>query len=176
MLWYIKYIYESSAIGFCFLGFNMVVFNALVKTAKKFLALSFKKTSGRNYKTVSNETTDDHQTCSCQWHSVPGWQIILLTLPWLPYKNTVTSAALLSCTYCTALECQGRTHMALQRRCPCPSHAHGMAGKQVSRVQILTETPKNTVLLQCSRKTLLLGQSTNQNVMLRKITSSCTLI
>lgn len=158
----------------------MVVFNALVKKAKKILAFCLlERLEGQTIK---------------QW--VTGLQLItkyahandILCLdgkyfcsPYHDYhKNTVTSAALVSCTYCIALECQGWTHSALQRRCPLPKCVWD-GWQQVPPVQILTENRQNhpriqAVLLQCSRNTLLLGQSTNQNIMLRKITSSCTLI
>lgn len=174
MLWYIKYICESSATGVCFPGFYMVLFNALVKKAKKILAFCLlERLDGQ---TIKQWVATDHQTCSCQWHSVPGWQIIYHDC----HKNTVISAALVSCTYSTALECQGWTHTALQRSCPLPKRVWD-GWQQVSWVQILTENRQNhpriqAVLLLCSRNTLLLGQSTNQNVTIQKITSSCTLI
>lgn len=140
MLWYIKYICESSATGVCFPGFYMVVFNALVKKAKKILAFCLlERLDGQ---TTKQWVATDHQTCLCQWHSVPGWQIIYHDC----HKNTVMSAALVSCTYSTVLECQGWTHTALQRSCPLPKRvgwlAAGIMSPDPYRKQ--AKPPKNT--------------------------------
>lgn len=142
MLWYIKHIYERVVIGVCFLGVYMVAFNTLVEKENSCF-LSLKKTWGRNYKTVSNRTTVDHQTCSCLRYSVPKWQIILLTLPWLPLKTQ--SHQLHWCPAPIALlwnvragqtpPCRGGT--------PCPNVC-GMAGSRYHESRSLQKTDKTT--------------------------------
>lgn len=156
-------------------------FNALVKKAKEILAFCpLKRSEGE----IKNNVTELQLITKCAHVN----DILCLDGKWfcsLYHETTikilmVPSAALVPYRYCTALGCQGWTHTALQRRCPPPKCVWD-GWQQVSQAQIRTENRQKhprtqTVLLQCARNTLLLGQSTNQNVMLRKITSSCTLI